>query len=276
MRGKMLQALIVVSAISGLVWMGGLAWAMKDYFSGGDPVVLTSPQPSATTPPAQRVQAAPATSPGANDQAYRVVGLGDSLTRGFGDPEGQGYGGKLANLLREGGQEVVYDNLGVNGQTAPQLVSLLQQQDVQAKVKTARLLLVSIGGNDLFRGGETLSNLESTRTASLQTEYNKQLKTILTRLRELNPNATITLIGLYNPFIELQNSAVTSKIVRDWNYAAGETLAAFPKTMLVPTFDLFQFQSKDVLYIDQFHPNANGYELMAERIEAALGEQGGA
>lgn len=278
MRGKKLQWLMVFSAISGLVWMAGLAWTLKDYFGGGDPVVLqvnpqsTSPTAPQSLPAQAGVQATPAV---AKPGTSHILALGDSLTRGFGDSEGKGYAGKFVDLLLANNkQELVLDNLGVNGQTSSQLITLLQQKDVQEKAKASDTLLVSIGANDLFRGGETLLNLDLKKIATIQADYNKELLKIVTQLRELNPNATLFLIGLYNPFIDLKDSATTSKIVRDWNYAAAETLSAFPRTVLVPTFDLFQLQARNLLYIDQFHPNAEGYRLMAERIAALIKQQG--
>lgn len=204
-----------------------------------------------------------------------MLALGDSLTRGFGDPEGKGYAGMLADLLtKKTGQEIGLDNLGVNGQTSSQLTALLQQKDVQEKAKAADTLLVSIGGNDLFRGGETLINLDLTRIAAIQADYNRQLQTILNKLRELNPDAAIFLIGLYNPFMEMKDSTTTSRIVRDWNAAAADTLSAYPRSILVPTYDLFQLQSRKLLYTDLFHPNAEGYRLMAERLAALINGQG--
>lgn len=268
MRGKPIQWLMAVSAVSGLVWLAGLAWTLQDYFGGSAVAALPQSSPAAAEPE----QAAPAA---ADDGTYRVLALGDSLTRGFGDSEGKGYAGYTVDLLKEkADRDIVLDNLGVNGQTSGQLAALLQKKDVQEKAKAADALLVSIGGNDLFRGGETLVNLDLKTIAGIEAEYTRQLQTILSKLRELNPNANIYLIGLYNPFIELRDSATTSKIVRDWNYNTAETASAYPKTVFVPTFDLFQLHVRDYLFTDRFHPNAEGYRLIAERVASLIKLQG--
>ncbi|AEI46346.1 SGNH/GDSL hydrolase family protein [Paenibacillus mucilaginosus] len=262
MREKTLPWLMAVSALAAAACLAGLAWTLYDYFREVPPVTLTKPP--------EAVQEAPA-APAEDDGKFRVLALGDSLTRGYGDPEGKGYAGYLADALKgKAKEEVVLENLGVNGQTSPQLAEMLGQAAVQGQVKAADIILVSIGGNDLFRGGETLATLDLAAVAKIQEEYTKQLQGILGRLRELNPQANLFLIGLYNPFIELKDANVTSKIVRDWNYQAAETAAAYPKTVLVPTFDLFQLKVSDYLYTDQFHPNVQGYKLIAERAAALV------
>jgi lysophospholipase L1-like esterase len=35
---------------------------------------------------------------------------------------------------------------------------------------------------------------------------------------------------------------------------------------IVPTYDLFQGRTKDLLFSDHFHPNNKGYTLMANRL----------
>lgn len=261
MKESSVKWLMAVSAVCCAVWAAGLGWTLLDYFR---PVAA-----SALPPPAAEAPAAPAPIP--DDGRFRVLALGDSLTRGTGDPEGKGYVGYLIDELGERTeQEIVLVNQGVNGLTSPELVQALQREEVRVEARAADVLLVSIGGNDLFRGGETLAHLDPARIAVIEEEYSRQLQTILQELRKLNETATIFLIGLYNPFGDLQDADTTNRIVRDWNYRAAETAAQVPKAVLVPTFDLFQLQVRDYLAGDQFHPNAEGYRLIAERVAALI------
>jgi lysophospholipase L1-like esterase len=289
MREKVIRWTMVVSAISCLVWVGGLAWALQDYFLGvAAPPPIEKKAPSNTaastnssTSAASSVNTSaataaaqvetPASIPAVKDGSYRVVALGDSLTRGTGDPGGKGYVGYIFDHLKDKlGQEVAVENAGLNGQTAAQLAASLGQSQLQAQVKGADVITVSIGGNDLFRGGQTLSDLDPVKIKAIEDPYMRQLDAILQQLREQNATARIFLVGLYNPFIDLKDTVATTKIVRDWNYRAAEVAAKYPQIVLVPTADLFQLKVQDYLARDLFHPNAAGYRLIGERIASLI------
>jgi lysophospholipase L1-like esterase len=265
MKEKTIQGLLIISAVSSLVWIAGLAWTLQDYFTDKPPAAL-----AAVAQPA-RPGNKEAPSVVNDDGSFRMVALGDSLTRGTGDESGKGYTGYLTELLKEKTkQEMVMDNLGVNGQTSRQLAAQLGREEVQAQVKAADVLLLSIGGNDLFRGGETLMNLDTEKVKEIEAEAMRELHSVLTELRKLNGAANIFVIGLYNPFIDLTDSEKTTAIVRDWNYKVAETASRIPGTVLVPTFDLFQLKVGSYLSRDQFHPNTEGYRLIAERVAALI------
>jgi lysophospholipase L1-like esterase len=59
-------------------------------------------------------------------------------------------------------------------------------------------------------------------------------------------------------------------VVREWNFASAETAANYQKTVVVPTFDLFELNVNDYLYSDQFHPNSQGYKLIGERLATLI------
>ncbi len=60
--------------------------------------------------------------------------------------------------------------------------------------------------------------------------------------------------------------AQTNAIIQAWNLHETEIVAAFPKTVVVQTSDLFQLHPAQLLYIDHFHPNEAGYQRIAERV----------
>ncbi|WP_227013704.1 GDSL-type esterase/lipase family protein [Paenibacillus psychroresistens] len=255
-----------ISAISCLVWLGGLTWSFQNYFSSS-----SSPLVPATVP--ALVETTP--DPVGADDHFHLLALGDSLTKGTGDPSGKGYVGYLLEDLQgKLKQEVVVSNYGVNGQTTSQLADELNQSKLQSEIKTADVIVISIGANDLFQSGETLGNLDSTYIQPIEDKYTQQLDAILKQLRGENAKANIYLIGLYNPFSALENAERTNEIIRDWNYKMADTAASFPLTVLVPTADIFQLKVQDYLARDLFHPNAAGYLLMGDRVASLIDEQG--
>ena len=86
---------------------------------------------------------------------------------------------------------------------------------------------MTIGGNDLFQQGETLFNMNLANIEQLKTQYLANLEQIFTKIRGYNPKAAIFILGLYNPFIELEDSDVTNTVVRDWNYATEKVAGNF-------------------------------------------------
>ncbi|MCU6797044.1 GDSL-type esterase/lipase family protein [Paenibacillus sp. WQ 127069] len=266
MREKAIRWTMIMGLVSGLLWVGGLVFAMHDYFTGA---ATAQPPPAPIEQPAAAISVlAPVA---VKEGTFRVLALGDSLTKGTGDPERKGYvGHAVADMKAKSGKEIVLENLGIDGQTSNQLAASLGQAPIQAQVKAADIILVSIGGNDLFRGGQAMGDLSETRIKETEDAYLPQLDGILKQLREHNPTARIFLIGLYNPFSELKDSVTTTKIVRDWNYKSSEIAAKYTLTVLVPTFDLFQLKVQDYLAKDLFHPNAAGYRLIGDRLASLI------
>nr|WP_251009466.1 SGNH/GDSL hydrolase family protein [Bacillus sp. ISL-39] len=200
-----------------------------------------------------------------------VVALGDSLTRGTGDDTGKGYIGYLVDELEEKSKEkITIHNFGVKGYRSNQLLDQLKQGEIQRKIQSADYILITIGGNDLFQSGQTFLQMDEQQIAQAKKSYLKNLDSILKELTTINDSAVIFHIGLYNPFIDLNDSEQTTKIVRDWNYDTNQLLDKNEKAVYVPTFDLFQLSVNDYLYTDKFHPNAEGYRLIAERVASLI------
>jgi lysophospholipase L1-like esterase len=202
---------------------------------------------------------------------FRVVAIGDSLTVGAGDIEGKGYVGNIIDQLNERSTEaVILENLAINGLTSDGLVKVLQQKQVQQQITSGDLILVTIGGNDLFQGGQTLVELDLEEIALIEQQYLKNLNQILAEIRELNDEATIYFSGLYHPFVELPNAEITTKVIIDWNHQTAIEIAKFNRMIFVPTYDLFQYNLETHLSHDRFHPSTVGYQQMALRIASLI------
>ncbi|MBC9786252.1 SGNH/GDSL hydrolase family protein [Heliobacterium chlorum] len=202
-----------------------------------------------------------------NKENLRVLALGDSLTRGTGDPSGKGYVGYLVDRLKANSRhKVSLSNIAVNGEKSDQLLVRLKEKEVRKQVESADIIVMTIGGNDLLNGGQSLANLNFSEIQKDKAKYVQNLTAILSELRSINGDANIFYVGLYNPFSDMDYELLTSSVIRNWNAASAEVCAGFPKTTFVPTFDLFPQKVEDYLAADKFHPNAEGYQLMAERL----------
>jgi lysophospholipase L1-like esterase len=206
-----------------------------------------------------------------NDKGLAIVALGDSLTKGTGDESGKGYiGDVIEQIKKRSNSKIQLINLGINGERSDELRLQVKQKEVQRQMSEANFMFVTIGGNDLFRGGQGLIDSSPKTIAVIEKKYLRNVEATLKEIRDSNQEATVFLIGLYNPFINLQNGKETSKIIRHWNYESAEISAEFPKVVFVPTFDLFELKVNDYLYSDNFHPNSKGYQLIAERVVSLM------
>lgn len=256
MSKNLVRSITMIAIFFCLLWLVGLGWAVGNYYAGKPEKV---PQKTAVSTKAE------------NKKGLTVVALGDSLTRGTGDETGKGYVGVLVDEIKEKTKHPVQlTNLGINGQRSDQLKMQVQQTEVGRQLQKADVILVTIGGNDLFRGGQGLMDFETGDIAAIEKKYLSNLKFIFEQIRKNNQTANVFFIGLYNPFIELDQGKEMSKVIRHWNYDSAEASAAFPKIVFVPTFDLFELKVNDYLYSDKFHPNTKGYRLIAERVASLI------
>lgn len=250
---KTLSAVIhVASILSFFLLASGFGLALRDHL-----------QPQQAPDPITKTK----TNLAAMQHGGMLVGLGDSLTRGVGDSSGQGYFGMVRQQLqKEADSNFSSVNLAISGSTSSQLVSQLQQNRVKELIQSAEWITITIGGNDLFRGSGRLEKIDLQSAEKSRTVYEKNVTNILTELRKQNPNATIFIFGLYNPFGDLPDEKTTSRLVADWNQTIHKVSAQFDRVVVVPTFDLFQLEPNRYLYSDHFHPNQQGYRRMADRL----------
>jgi len=258
MRKHSVQVMMILSALSFLLMLVGLGWTVQNqFFNKGETSEAIKKEDPVNEESAKKGKV--------------VVALGDSLTRGTGDDSGKGYIGYLVEELEDKSKEkITLHNYGIKGYRTQQLLTQVKQGEIQRQIKNADYILITIGGNDLFQGGQTYMDMDTKKLTQIRQDYLKNLQSVLTELRSVNEKAVIFQIGLYNPFIDLNDAELTTKIVREWNHETSKLLDLDEKTIYVPTFDLFQISVNDYLYTDKFHPNAEGYRLIAERVASLI------
>lgn len=263
----------LISIVTTIILIVGLVYAVRDIiYPVGEASVTNLPQQTA----------APVTE---TVKKLKVVALGDSLTKGTGDNTGEGFVKRTVSGLSAKGVEVdLLGNMGINGLTTAGLQSKLDEDGVDYALHMANVILLSIGGNDLFKDSNILQNsgaLQSESTTDQELtpesllaalpEAAGRLGKILEKIAEINPNAQIYYMGLYNPFGDIPDLLVPgNQAVTMWNNAAMDIINKHSNMTLVPTFDLFNRHLAEYLSTDHFHPNGDGYQRVAERFIQAI------
>lgn len=163
-----------------------------------------------------------------------IICFGDSLTYGTGAGAGMDYPSDLSRLI---GKPVI--NAGVPGDTTAEALERLAR-DVLAQ--SPDVVLITLGGNDLKNGVAKDIAFEN-------------LKKIVESIQE--QGARVIIGGLKFP-------------LRDRGYGkAYKKLADETGASLIPNILEGIFGNRDLMS-DPIHPNAKGYQIMAERFQEAM------
>ncbi|MGT2832619.1 SGNH/GDSL hydrolase family protein [Streptococcus halotolerans] len=222
-------------------------------------------------------------------EKFHLLAIGDSLTQGVGDTTNQGgFVPLLAKRLDETYRyRTVTSNYGISGNTSRQILNRMKKQKaIQQNLKTANLMTLTVGGNDVMKViRENLDHLnEGSFTAGSKT-YKKNLRQIIDLARKENPDLPIYVVGIYNPFyLNFPEMTQMQDIVDQWNLGTKKLTAEYDKVYFVGINDqLYKGVDgkegvvsvsgdqttvvNDALFTeDHFHPNNTGYSIMADAI----------
>ena len=165
-----------------------------------------------------------------DSRGANLIAFGDSLTAGYGAPQGEDYPTKLAGLI---GQPVI--NAGVSGDTT---ASALARIDADVLGRDPRVVIVGLGGNDFLTGVPIAT-----------TEAN--LREIVRKIE--GAGAMVVLLGFRFPSMTADYDAMYKRVAKD-------------EGCLLVSRVLRGILNDSALKSDAIHPNARGYALMAERI----------
>ncbi|MDR1568317.1 MAG: SGNH/GDSL hydrolase family protein [Streptococcaceae bacterium] len=219
-------------------------------------------------------------------EAFNYVAIGDSLTQGVGDTTNQGgFIPILSNDLEATyNYRVTSDNYGVSGNTSSQIIKRIKtQKKLQKSIKTAELITITVGGNDVMKViRENFDHLSAKSFKKPVTAYQKRLTELLTLIRSYNQTAPIYVLGIYNPFyLNFPEITTMQDVVDDWNEKT-QTTVEENNCYFVPINDLLYrgingsegvtsqdsgqtVVANDALFEeDHFHPNNTGYQIMAD------------
>src|SRR5690625_44169 len=202
-------------------------------------------------------------------QEFHVVAIGDSLTQGVGDStKNGGYIGILDEIINKKKQIVTFDNFGKSGRSSDLLLKALDDPEMITAIEGTDIVLMTIGANDIMK---VVQQNYTKFTYSLLTEeqihFEQRLNDIFIRLRAINPNAHIYLLGVFNPFKQyFQDIEELDLIVEHWNQTSERTAAQYAPATFIPIKDLFDEKVINLFAEDHFHPNELGYERMARRV----------
>lgn len=280
--GSLWRIIGLSAVLSALLLLAGFGYAVKDMLYPKGEVYAGS----------TRAPSLPAGGQVSLDKEISITAIGDSLTKGTGDSTGEGYVKQTIAMLKAKHPDIpvrLNNNLAVNGLKADKLAALLEtDKGYRYALKQANVILFTIGGNDLFQfasgeKGTSQSANEKTENADDAADgldldkLNSEIPTGLQRfekiarsLHDLNPNARVIYVGLYNPFYDIADYRSGSLQIQDWNEQVYAKLQRYPNMSLIPTFDLFEGTIGRYLSSDHFHPNHSGYAQIAARIVQSL------
>lgn len=198
----------------------------------------------------------------------KVAAIGDSLTQGVGGTSKGGYIGILDETINEEKKIAHFDNFGKRGNRTDQLLKRIKEPEIATSIKKADIILVTIGANDIMHVvKENFTNLTYKQFAKEQVNFEKRLIQIFDALKDLNTEADIYFLGLYNPFDKyFDDIEELDLIIEEWN-TAGESIAeSYEHTTFIPMKDLFDGVTTNMFADDHFHPNEHGYYQMAKRV----------
>jgi lysophospholipase L1-like esterase len=183
---------------------------------GGEPEqegTSAAPRPTAASPSGT---ASP--SPSAPSEGRVYVALGDSLAAGY-QPGGTelretAYPALTAGRLAGEGPELEVENLGCSGETTTSLIEggkcdfdeasqLAQAESVlRQRGNDVALVTIDIGGNDLLRCVRGGAEVDTSCVADGVQTVEKNLPTILGRLRSAaGDDVPVLVLGYYNPWL---------------------------------------------------------------------------
>ncbi|WP_050181671.1 SGNH/GDSL hydrolase family protein [Domibacillus robiginosus] len=206
----------------------------------------------------------------------RHLAIGDSIITGFGAPPKENLVKSFSESLESSIQkEVQFQNEGINEITSSELNRLVQDGEFDEQIKQADIVTINIGGNDILQLGFQKGFYEAVQSFdSLQTTFNANLADMMERVHSLNPEATVLLLELYNPFHkEFEFYTMADRFLPRWNLQFYELAAKYDYAVVVDTTEVINSETPQNVSDDGVHPSKLGYHAIADQMLVQLQQE---
>lgn len=233
-------------------------------------------------------------------ERIHYTAVGDSLTEGVGDAtQNGGFVSLVADSLQEGYSlsSVEVDNYGVAGERSDQILQRIKEDDqTQSDIASSDVITLTAGGNDIMKVikknifGLTVDSFERPLE-----KYQENITEIMNEIRSLNENATIYMLGVYNPFyVNFPEIEDMQTIIENWDEGTQEIIGKEDNAYFVPINEVISkgteneaaintdeetsssaeqkennldsVKNKALYEEDNFHPNTIGYQLITQEV----------
>ncbi|CUH84689.1 Esterase TesA precursor [Thalassovita mediterranea] len=176
-------------------------------------------------------------------EPLKLLAFGDSLTHGYGLPQGDGFVPQMEAWLRAEGLDVAVTNAGVSGDTTAGGLSRIDW----TLAEPFDAMILTLGGNDLLRGTApevTRANMDGI----LQAVQGAGLKVLLIGMPAP---------GNYGPEYEAAFNAI-------WPELSAQYGTAYVPSFFIGLPDDDPAKLRGLFQPDGIHPNAEGVALIVE------------
>jgi acyl-CoA thioesterase-1 len=172
------------------------------------------------------------------------VAFGDSLTAGYGLPEGQSYPALLQKRLSSEGYQYEVVNAGVSGDTSAGGVRRIDW----ALEGEVRILILELGANDILRG-LPVAQMKENLVQIIQRAKARGVKVLIAGMEAPTGSGTDYRRDVHDAYL---------------------SLAREPDVAFIPFFLDRVAGIESLNQTDGIHPNARGTEVVAETVYRAL------
>ncbi|WP_026694235.1 SGNH/GDSL hydrolase family protein [Peribacillus kribbensis] len=195
------------------------------------------------------------------------LALGDSVIKGYGSEENKDLVTDFSlSLEKEVNKPVVYQNKGINGITSSQLKDLIQSGIYNQDIISADIVTINVGGNDILKLARKQNFADALNSFdTLQKGFSINIQDISDYIKELNPNATVVFLELYNPLPpDSPYYSIGNKLLPRWNVAIYQTAEKLNSALVVETTQVMNSKHVQNLSDDGIHPSDQGYAAISD------------
>ncbi|MDR6225293.1 SGNH/GDSL hydrolase family protein [Desmospora profundinema] len=194
------------------------------------------------------------------------LALGDSLTEGVGasTPDRHLVAQYFEHIRNTDHCRVI--NMGISGLTSTELYDLVQSPGLHKLIPRASHITLTTGGCDFikwYEDGDSLIGLARTMKRVVN-----QVDQLLSHLRQLNPDASMGILGFYMPLPAYEMGyTIAARALKTMNVAYNQ-LAKRHKSVMIDPFEVFL--NRKEYFADEVHPNQQGYDVLARLLLKSL------